>query len=486
MPVAPADIAALPQPGFLIGGRRLTEGRIAHDHRYPATGQVTRTVPLASADEIDEAVKAARAALPAWRGMPVNERRKLMLKFAEVVRRHNDDLLRLITAENGTAQVQTQRLPTVVAELFEYNAGWADKIGGEVVTTWPVPAFDYTLEEPYGVIGVIVPWNVPFVSFGQLLAPAIAAGNTTVIKPPEFAPYTCLRLGELALEAGIPPGVINVVPAGAEGGDALARHPGVDKLHFTGSGATGRKVLTAAATNLTPVGLELGGKSARLVFADADRASAVRNALGAAIGMSGQACIAGSRVLVEASIYESFVADCQAALEAIKVGDPVAPGTVMGPVISQLACDRILGFVDRARDAGVRLVTGGARLGGELADGYFIAPTLFADVDTEAEIARHEIFGPVISMIPFKDEEDAVRIANDTEFGLAAYVESENVKRAHRLAAALESGTVWVNGLFDLPAPAPFGGNKRSGVGRVGGIYGIREFTRPKNVYLRL
>jgi aldehyde dehydrogenase (NAD+) len=485
MPVAPADLSALPRPGLLIGGDKVTEARLAHDHRYPATGQVTCTVPLAAAAEIDQAVKAARAALPGWRGMPVNERRRLMFRFAQLVREKNDELVRLITAENGSAQVQVQRLPTVVAELFEYNAGWADKIGGEVVTTWPVPAFDYTLDEPYGVIGVIVPWNVPFVSFGQMLAPAIAAGNCTVIKPPELAPYTCLRLGELALEAGIPPGVINVTPAGPEGGEALSRHPGVDKLHFTGSGATGKKVLIGAAENMTPVGLELGGKSARLVFADADRASAVRNAIGATIGMSGQACIAGSRVLVEASIYESFVADCQQALAAVKVGDPMASGTVMGPVISQGACDRILGFVDRAREAGVRLVTGGERLGGDLADGYFIGPTMFADVDNDAELARHEVFGPVVAFMPFKDEEDAIRLANDNEFGLAAYIESENVRRVHRLAPALEAGAVWVNGIFDIPAAAPFGGNKHSGVGRVGGIYGVREFTRPKNVYLK-
>jgi aldehyde dehydrogenase (NAD+) len=486
MPVAQADVAALPKPGFLIGGKKVTEAQLTHEHRYPATGEVTYTVPLGGAAEIDQAVGAARAALPGWRGMPVNERRKLMLKFAALVREKNDELLRLITAENGTPQVMVQRLPTVVAELFEYNAGWTDKIGGEVITTWPIPAFDYTLEEPYGVVGVIVPWNVPFVSFAQIQAPALAAGNCTVIKPPELAPYSCLRLGELALEAGIPPGVINVVPAGPEGGEALSRHPGVDKLHFTGSGATGRKVLAGALTNLTPVALELGGKSARIVFADSDRNSAVRNAIMAAVSMSGQACIAGSRVLVEASIYESFVADCQQALEAIQVGDPLTPTTLMGPVISEGACDRILGFINRAQDEGVRLVTGGARLGGELAEGYFIAPTMFADVDNNTEIARHEVFGPVVSFIPFKDEEGAVRIANDTEFGLAAYIESENVRRAHRVAAALEAGTVWVNGIYDLPAPAPFGGNKHSGVGRVGGIYGIREFTRAKNVYLKL
>jgi len=486
-PVAAADLSALPKPGLLIGGEKLAEARLGHDHRYPATGEVTNRVPLASAVEIDAAVKAARAALPGWRGMAVNERRKLMLKFAALIREKKGDLARLATAENGAPQMQVQGLPGLTAEFFEYYAGWADKIGGEVVTTWPGPAFDYTLEEPYGVIGVIVPWNGPVVSFGQLTAPAIAAGNCVVIKPPELAPYSCLRLGEIALEAGIPPGVINVVAAGPEGGEALTRHPGVDKLHFTGSGATAKKILAGALTNLTPVGLELGGKSARLVFADADLPSAVRNAIACVISNAGQGCISGTRILVEASLYDSFVADCQQALEAIKIGDPRAPATVMGPVISQAACDRILGFISRAQEAGGRLVTGGQRLGGELAGGYFIGPTMFADVDNRAEIAREEIFGPVIAFIPFKDDEDAVRIANDSEFGLAAYIETENLRRVHRLAPVLEAGGITVNAsFFNMCPAAPFGGNKQSGVGRIGGLAGLREFTRPKNVYLKM
>lgn len=485
MPIAPADISALPKPGLLIGERKVLETRLDHEHRYAATGEVTCRVPLASPAEIDAAVLAARAALACWRSMPVQERRKLMLNFAQLIRERNDELIRMITVENGATLAQIRGLPTMVAELFEYNAGWTDKIGGEVITTWPGPAFDYTLDEPYGVIGVIVPWNGPLVSFGQIIAPAIAGGNCTVIKPPELAPYTCLRLAELALEAGIPPGVINVVPAGAEGGEALSSHPGVDKLHFTGSGATARKVLSAALANLTPAGLELGGKSARLVFADADRNSAVRNAVSAAIVNSGQACIAGSRVLVEASIYESFVADCQQALEAVVVGDPASAATAMGPVIDQNACDRILGYVDRAQEAGLRLVTGGERIGGDLAGGYFLAPTMFADVDNNSEIARREVFGPVIAFAPFKDELEAVRIANDSEFGLAAYIETESIRRVQRIAPALEAGVVSVNGNFNLCASAPFGGNKQSGVGRIGGIHGVREFLRPKNVYVK-
>jgi acyl-CoA reductase-like NAD-dependent aldehyde dehydrogenase len=487
MPVAPADVDALPSPGFLIGERKVkeTEGSL-HEHRYAATGQLTHKVPLASAREVDLAIKAARDAFKLWSKLPANQRRIHMLKFANAIRERTAALGRMMTAENGIVASARDWSVNWVADLFEYNAGWADKIGGEVVTTFPGPAFDYTLDEPFGVIAVIVPWNGPFVSFGQTLAPALAAGNTVVIKPPELAPYSCLMLAELALEAGIPPGVINVVPAGPEGGDALVRHPGIDKIHFTGSGATARKIIAASLENLTPYGLELGGKSARLVFADADLPSAVMRAVGSAIGNAGQACICASRVLIEQSVYENFVADAKLALEKITIGDPASPATTMGPVISQGAVDRILGFIDRAKASGARLVSGGERLGGDLAEGYFIPPTVFADVDHNADLARNEVFGPVLAFMPFKDEEEAIRLANDTPYGLAAWVESENVKRVHRVSAALESGTVWVNGFYDLPVGAPFGGHKQSGVGRVGGVWGIREFTRPKNVWLKL
>jgi aldehyde dehydrogenase (NAD+) len=487
MPVAPADIHALPKPGFLIGGEKITrsDGPV-HEHLYAATGELTHKVPLGTAREIDMAVKAARKGFQVWSKLPANQRRIHMLRFATLLRERAEDMRRLITAENGVPYAHTGYFPVWVAELFEYNAGWSDKIGGEVVSTFPGPAFDYTLDEPYGVIAVIVPWNGPFVSFGQTLGPALAAGNAVVIKPPELAPYSCLALGELALDAGIPPGVINVVPAGPEGGDALVRHKGVDKIHFTGSGATARKIVAASLDNLTPYGLELGGKSARLVFDDADIPSAVQRAVASAYANSGQACICASRVLIQESIYENFVADAKLALEKIRPADPKLESTMMGPVISQGSADRIMGFINRAQEDGHRLVTGGQRLGGDYAGGYFIEPTVFADVHPDAYLARNEVFGPILAFMPFKDEEDALRIANDTDFGLAAWVETENVRRVHRVAAALEAGTVWVNGFFDLPVGAPFGGYKQSGVGRVGGKWGIHEFTRPKNVWMQL
>ncbi|AIT80028.1 aldehyde dehydrogenase [Novosphingobium pentaromativorans US6-1] len=487
MPMKPANISALPKPGFVIGGKKTTESSIgSYDHLYPANGQLTYAVPLGGKKEMDEAVAAARKAYPAWRAMPVNEKRKLMNRFAQVIRDHGEELKAIVMAENGSPHMMADVFPEWIADLFEYNAGWADKIGGDMITTWPAPAFDYTIDEPYGVIGIIVPWNGPAISFGQMIAPAMAVGNTCIIKPSEFAPYSCIRLGELALEAGIPEGVINVVPGGGEGGTALCSHPGVDKLHFTGGGHTAQKVLSAAQPNLTPVGLELGGKSARLVFADADRQTAIQAALMGCIPMSGQACIAGTRVLVEDSIFDSFVADVQNAASYIKVGDPADADTAMGPLIHKQQMDRVLGFVDRASSNGARIVSGGERLGGDLADGFFVGPTLVADVDASHEVVRDEVFGPVVSFMRFRDEEEAVRLANATPYGLAAYIESNDLKRVHRVAEALDAGSILVNNAYGLPVAAPFGGNKQSGVGRVGGIHGIREFVRTKNVYINM
>jgi acyl-CoA reductase-like NAD-dependent aldehyde dehydrogenase len=294
-------------------------------------------------------------------------------------------------------------------------------------------------------------------------------------------------VGQLLLEAGFPPGVVNIVPGGPEAGDALVRNPGVDKIHFMGSTAVAREVLAAALQNLTPVTLELGGKSANIIFADADLPSAAELAISAVVYMSGQACLIGTRVLVQAPVYDEVVELCKAMVEQIPVGDPCSPTTRMGPVISQGACDRVLGVVERARqNREGRLVTGGHRLGGDLADGYFIAPTIFADVDNSSDLAQHEIFGPVLSMQPFETEEEAVAIANDHPYGLAAYIQTNDLRRAHRMAAALEVGNVWINGFPGLPGSIPFGGTKQSGYGRLGGLAGIREFSRPKNIWAAL
>ena len=487
MPITDAPLSSAPPTALLIGSDRIDDSSAGeHQHIYPATGKPTVNVTLAGAREVDLAVRAARAALPTWKATPHDQRRRALIRFAELIRSNGEELGRLSTLDNGTPSLITAHAPMFAADFIEYNAGWADKIGGEVVPTWPAPALDYTIEEPYGVVGVIIPWNGPLISLSQTCGPALAAGNCVVVKPPELTPFVALRIGELALEAGIPPGVFNVVPGAAEAGDALVRHRGVDKVHFTGSGNTAKLILAAALDSLKPVGLELGGKSANLIFGDADLPAAVAQAIGAVIQLSGQGCINGTRVLVEAPVYDEVVEMCTQYLSAIKMGDPLEPDTIMGPVVNAAAVDRIMGMIDRAKDSSARLVLGGSRAGGDLADGYFIEPTVFADVQPDDYIAQNEVFGPVLSILRFEDEAQAIEIANSTEFGLAGYVWTKDLQRAHRASTGLEAGNIWVNGFFMIPAGAPFGGVKQSGYGRLGGRDGIREFTRPKNVWIGL
>lgn len=486
---APADapLALLPAEGLLIGSKHLrdTSGGV-HRHIYPATGRATVDVPLAGAREMDQAVASCRAALPAWRRMPPHRRRDILLKFAALLERDADSLVRIGSTENGAALSKARLHFGAAVDQFRYMAGWADKLSGEVLPSWPVPGFDYVQHEPYGVVALLIPWNVPMHILGATLAPALAAGNAVIVKPSELAPFSSLRFGELLLEAGLPEGVVNVVPAGVEGSEALVRHGGIDKIHFTGSTATARKILAGAMEHLIPVGLELGGKSARLVFADCDLDTAVRDAVSAAASVSGQGCLLATRVLVEASIYGEFVSRCAEAMDALVVGDPQQEATHMGPVVSAPACERILGMIDDAARLGDgRLVAGGRRLGGALQEGYFIEPTLFADVDNNSRLAQTEVFGPVVAMASFATREEAVSLANGTPYGLAAYLHTNDLKRAHGVAAELEAGNVWVNGFY-FPATVPFGGVKQSGHGRTGGRAGIEEFTRAKNVWMAL
>jgi acyl-CoA reductase-like NAD-dependent aldehyde dehydrogenase len=440
---------------------------------------------LAGSFEIESAVRAARAAVVGWAALPRDSRRQLLLRVAQLVRENSDELATTTVIENATPMSTAGHSPPVTADLFEYNAGWADKIGGTVEATWPVPAFDYTLEEPYGVIGVIIPWNGPLASIGMVVAPALAAGNCVVLKPPELAPWTSLRFGELLLKAGIPPGVVSVVPGGPEAGEALTNHPGIDKLHFTGSGATARRVLSGAQRNLTPVCLELGGKSANLIFADADLPAAVQQAVAGIVQLSGQTCLSGTRVIAEESIYDAVLDMAVDILSRLTVGDPFKADTDMGPVVSEAAADRIISMIDRASNQ-CRVVTGGKRMSGDFADGYYIPPTVLADVENDSYIAQNEIFGPVLSLLRFSNTADAVRLANNTPYGLAAYMWSTDLQRTHRVVAELAAGNVWVNGFFGIPPSVPFGGVKSSGYGRTGGREGLREFTKPKNVWIAL
>ena len=485
--ISDARLELLPDVGLLIGDQmiRQTSGG-AHTHIYPATGRATGAVPLAGAAEVDMAVAAARSAAPVWANMAVNERRNLLIRLAHLIQRDAERLTQLSVIDNGIPLAVAGFGPHVAADCFLYNAGWTDKIGGEVVSTWPTPALDYTLDEPYGVVAVIIPWNGPVYSLGMVLGPALAAGNTVVVKPPELAPYAVIRFGELCLEAGLPPGVVNIIPGGPVAGAALTSHRGVEKIHFTGSGATAQHILAAAAPRMTPVHLELGGKSAAVVFDDADLDQLDGFCLSGVINNSGQGCINATRLLVQSGVYDAVIDRVRAKAAGISLGDPMRSGTTMGPVINAPAVDRILGMIDRARDQGGRLVCGGHRAGGDLANGYFIEPTVFCDVDPQSELSLHEVFGPVLAITRFETEEEAVRLANSTDFGLAAYVWTQDVKRAHRMAKALVAGNVWVNGFTGIPISAPFGGIGQSGSGRLGGIHGIREFMRPKNVWVAL
>ncbi|WP_181783320.1 aldehyde dehydrogenase family protein [Pseudonocardia pini] len=471
--------------GLLLDGQRVTTtSQGLYPHVFPGDGRVNAEVAMAGPTEIDQAVASAAAAQKAWIALPVDLRRDMLLKLSDLIQAEIPALAALSVADNGVASAISAVHPFWMARWFRYYAGWIDKLAGQVPPVSYSGDLNIISEEPYGVVGVIVPWNGPMVMIGMAVAPALAAGNAVVIKPPELAPLTTLRFGELALEAGLPPGLVNVVPGDHVGGEALVRHPGVGKIHFTGSGATARKIHLAAVDTLTPVATELGGKSANLVFADTDLDTAVM--LSSFIGplaQSGQNCACGSRILVEDSIYDQFVEKAGAFISQAVVGDPFDAKTLVGPVIAESALDRILGVVETARSTGSgRLVTGGGRLGGSLADGFFIEPTLFADVDNASPLNQQETFGPVVSVSRFSDEEEAVALANDTSYGLVSYVQTNDLRRAHRVSRALQSGSVYVNTFSDLVPSAPYGGFKQSGEGRLGGLEGLREFSRPKNV----
>ncbi len=476
------------RPGrMLIGGEWVAQGSGEFVHINPATGRPHPPIAMAGPTEVDLAVAAARAALGGWRSMPADGRRDALLRLAGLIRDHTQELGVLLSLDNGTPQSTAAIFPLAAADNFAYFAGWVDKVGGDVIPTWPAPAFDYALMEPYGVVGVIIPWNAVMHNIGQVVGAALAAGNCVLLKAPELAPFAALRFGELVLEAGIPPAVVNIVAGGPQCGEAMVTHPGIDKIHFIGSGATAKKIIASAAQTLKPVTMELGGKSANLLFADADLQAASWNAAFACMANAGQGCLLPTRLLVEDTIYDEVVEMVVGVARSLAVGDPFDPNTLIGPVITEGACERILGIIEKAKSDGAgKLVTGGSRIGAELADGYFIEPTVFADVDNASDLAQQEVFGPVLSIMRFTGEAEAIRLANDTQYGLTAYLNTNDLRRVHRVAAALEAGQVYVNGFTGVPTGAPFGGVKQSGFGRMGGKWGLEDFLRPKNVYIPL
>jgi acyl-CoA reductase-like NAD-dependent aldehyde dehydrogenase len=458
-----------------------------HAHIYPATGQPNAHIALAGADEVDRAVASAWDAHREWLSLTVDRRRDLLIDLADAVHENLDELAHL-NVHDYAVPISFAGNAILLERFLRHFAGYVDKPHG---TTTPVTgSFDINLieREPYGVVGVITPWNGSLVVTGSCVAPALAAGNAVVLKPSEVAPFAALRFGELCVEAGLPAGLVNVVPAGPQGGDALVRHPGIRKIHFTGGETTARKVLQSAAINLTPVVTELGGKSANIIFGDADLdAAAMLSAHQGPLIQSGQSCACASRVLVHESVYDAFLEKFVGVIEGSTIGDPLDPSVVVGPVISQSAMDRILGTVQDVVTSGVGdLIIGGKRLGGALAEGYYIEPTVFAEVDNASPLAQTETFGPVVSVIKFSDEAEAVRIANDTSYGLNAFVQTNDLGRAHRVARRLEAGSVWINRFSDIAPQGPYGGYKKSGVGRTGGLEGLHEFLQIKNIRIAM
>ncbi|WP_041788423.1 aldehyde dehydrogenase family protein [Mycolicibacterium gilvum] len=471
--------------GLLIGTDRLTRTSLApHPHIYPATGAPNATVALAGADEVGMAVSAAREAQREWITLGVGQRRDKLIDLADVVREHLGELAELNTLDYGVP-ISYAGNAVMLDQFLRHFAGYVDKPHGSSTPVSGSSDVNLIEREPFGAVGVIAPWNGSLVVAASCVAPALAAGNAVVFKPSELAPLAALRFGELCLEAGLPPGLVNILPAAAEGGDALVRHAGIAKIHFTGGGHTARAILRAAADNLTPVVTELGGKSANIIFDDADLdIAAVRSAHQGPLMQSGQSCACASRILVHEAVYEAFTERFIDVVESARIGDPLDPATVFGPVISAAALDRIVGVVGEAVDSGSGdLLAGGRRLTEDsLAAGYYLEPTVLGNVDNTSPLAQTETFGPVVSLIPFADDDGAVRIANDTPYGLNAFVHTRDLTRAHTVARRLQSGSVWINQGSRISPQGPYGGYKQSGSGRTGGLEGLREFQQVKNI----
>ncbi len=471
---------------LLIDGRRVpsSSGRTFKSIN-PATEEVIATVAEGNELDVNHAVAAARRAFEGpWRTMRAAERGHLLLKWAELLKRHADEIVEIESLDGGKPISATMRqdFPAAI-DTLTYYAGWADKISGDVVATRD-DALTYTVREPVGVVAAIVPWNFPLMIGMWKLAPALACGCTVVMKPAELTSLSALRIGELALEAGIPPGVLNIVTGpGRVVGDALVNHPDVDKVTFTGSPGVGRGIMKAAASNFKRVSLELGGKSANVIFDDADLEAASKAAAAGIFFNAGQVCSAGSRVLVQENAYDEVVERIAARAKLLRMGDLLDRNTSMGPVISEKQMKSILDYVDIGRKEGATLVTGGARVGRR---GYFISPAVFADVEHEMRISQEEIFGPVVSVIKFRDETDALRIANGTAYSLAAGVWSRDMGRVQRFAKRARAGTVWINTYGYTDVRLPWGGERDSGLGREHGTAAIENFTEPKAVWMNL
>lgn len=452
----------------------------------PFNQETWAMIPVATPNDVNDALVAARRAFDQhWQHTTPGERAGLLNRLADLLDKNADRMALLETTDNGKVIRETKAQMGYSANIIRFFAGYADKLAGDVIPLNQKDVLDFTMRVPYGVVAAITAWNSPIVMAAGKLGGALAAGNCMVLKPSEHASATTLELARLVDEAGFPPGVFNVVTGEAAVGRALVESRLVDKVSFTGSPQVGAKIAAAAGANLRPSALELGGKSPNIIFADADLDKAIVGGLAGIFGATGQTCIAGSRLLVQRPVYQQVVDALAARAERIRMGDPRSPETEMGTVANRLQFDRIMGFIDEAGKEGATLVTGGrAARDGDLANGLFIQPTIFSDVHNGMRLAREEIFGPVLSIIPFDTEEEAVAVANDSPFGLASGVWTESLPRAMRMIRALHTGVVWVNTYRTSAPQAPFGGMKDSGFGRERGEQGLAEFTTTKNVMI--
>ncbi|MBH0169736.1 MAG: aldehyde dehydrogenase family protein [Bacillota bacterium] len=451
----------------------------------PSTGEVLAVVSEGGTEDIDKAVKAARAAFETgyWSKMPASKRSYLIYKLAELMEENKEELAQLDTLDNGKPIRETMNADVPLAiEHFRYYAGWSTKIVGQTI---PVAGsfFNYTRHEALGVVGQIIPWNFPLLMAAWKLGAALATGCTVVLKPAEQTPLSALYLAKLAHEAGFPEGVLNVVTGAGETGAALVDHPNVDKIAFTGSTEVGKLIMRNASNSLKRVTLELGGKSPNIILPDADMSRAVPGALSGIMFNQGQVCCAGSRLYIQKKSFDNVVADLVSHAKKIKQGPGLDPDTTMGPLVSQEQHNRVLGYIQKGQDEGAELLTGGTT---PFDKGYFVEPTIFADVDDKMTIAKEEIFGPVVAAMPFDDLDDVISRANDSEYGLAAGLWTENLKTAHYVSNKLRAGTVWVNCYNAFDAASPFGGYKQSGIGREMGSYALNNYTEVKSVWVNL